>query len=75
MPYSYSGRFLQLDLDSSEWHIEDMEDSLIEKYLLGGGLAAKFYHDGMEPSRGPLDPESSLILMIGARRRARLKRR
>ena len=66
MPYSYAGRLLRLDLSSGERRVEDIEDSLVEKYLLGGGLAAKIYHDEMEPSLGPLDPESSLILMIGA---------
>jgi aldehyde:ferredoxin oxidoreductase len=66
MPYSYSGKLLRLDLSSSEWRVEDIEDSLVEKYLLGGGLAAKLYYDEMEPSRGPLEPDTSLILMIGA---------
>jgi len=66
MPYSYAGKLLRLDLSSSEWRVEDIQDTLVEKYLLGGGLAAKIYHDEMDPRRGPLDPESSLILIIGA---------
>ena len=66
MPYAYAGRLLRLDLSSSEWRVQDIEDSPVEEYLLGAGLAAKIYHDEMDPSRGPLDPESSLILMIGA---------
>ena len=65
MPYSYAGRLLRVDLSSNEWHSEGIEDALVKKYLLGGGLAARLYYDEMEPAREPLDPDSSLILMIG----------
>jgi aldehyde:ferredoxin oxidoreductase len=66
MPYSYAGRLIRLDLSTRRWHVQAIGDDSIQKYLLGGGLAAKTYYDEMEPDRGPLDPESSLILMIGA---------
>jgi len=66
MPYSYAGKLIRIDLGSREWHVEAIDDESVGKYLLGAGLAAKIYFDEMEPSRGPLDPDSSLILMIGA---------
>ncbi|MCJ7620392.1 MAG: aldehyde ferredoxin oxidoreductase, partial [Anaerolineae bacterium] len=66
MPYSYAGKLIRIDLGSREWHVEAIDDGAVRKYLLGAGLPAKIYFDEMEPSRGPLDPDSSLILMIGA---------
>ena len=47
MPYAYAGKLLRLDLSSSEWRVEDIEDTLVEEHLLGGGLAAKIYRTGI----------------------------
>jgi aldehyde:ferredoxin oxidoreductase len=65
MPYTYAGKLVRVDLTAGETRVEEIADSLVESYLLGGGLASKIYHEEMDPARGPLDPQSSLILMIG----------
>jgi aldehyde:ferredoxin oxidoreductase len=66
VPYSYAGQLIRIDLGEAEWHVEAIADESVRTYLLGGGLAARLYLDEMEPSRAPLHPDSSLILMIGA---------
>ncbi|HJX38884.1 MAG TPA: aldehyde ferredoxin oxidoreductase family protein, partial [Anaerolineae bacterium] len=65
MPYSYVGRLIRLDLGDGHWRVEAIDDALVKKYLLGGGLAAKIFYEEMEPSRDALHPQSSLIWMIG----------
>ncbi len=65
MAYSYAGRLIRLDLGAGQWRVEDVDDTLVEKYLLGGGLAAKILYEEMDPSRDALHPDSSLIWMIG----------
>ena len=65
MPYSYAGRLIRLDLGDGQWRVEAIDDALVKKYLLGGGLAAKIFYEEMEPSRDALHPQSSLIWMIG----------
>jgi len=65
MPYTYAGKLVRIDLTAGETRVENIEDNVVERYLLGGGLAARIYYDEMDPSREALDPESSLILMIG----------
>jgi aldehyde:ferredoxin oxidoreductase len=65
MPYTYAGKLARIDLTAGQTRVEDIEDNVVEKFLLGGGLAAKIYYDEMNAALEPLDPESSLILMIG----------
>lgn len=65
MPYSYAGRLLRLDLGHGHWRTEAIDDQLVRKYLLGGGLAARIFYQEMEPSRDALSPDSSLIWMSG----------
>ncbi len=65
MPYTYSGKLLRVDLGQGRWHVKDIEDAQIEKFLLGSGLAAKIYYDEMDPARDALDPDAILIYMIG----------
>jgi aldehyde:ferredoxin oxidoreductase len=65
MPYTYSGKLLRVDLGEGRWQVEDIKEDHIEKFLLGGGLAAKIYYDEMDPARDALDPDATLIYMIG----------
>jgi len=65
MPYSYAGKIIRVDLNSRECKVDSIEDALIEKYLLGSGLAARMYYGEMDPAREPLDPDSCLMMMIG----------
>jgi aldehyde:ferredoxin oxidoreductase len=65
MPYTYAGKLARIDLTAGQARVEDIEDSAVEKFLLGGGLAAKIYYEEMNAALEPLDPESSLTLMIG----------
>jgi aldehyde:ferredoxin oxidoreductase len=65
MPYTYSGKLLRVDLSEGRWQVEDIEEDHLEKFLLGGGLAAKIYYDEMDPARDALDPDAALIYTIG----------
>ena len=65
MPYTYAGKLVRIDLTAGQSRVETIEDSMVERFLLGGGLAAKIFYDEMDPLREPLDPDSPLIFMIG----------
>ncbi len=65
MPLSYAGKLLRVDLNAGQWRVESIEDRQVRSYLLGSGLAAKIYYEEMDAGRDALDPDSSLILMIG----------
>jgi aldehyde:ferredoxin oxidoreductase len=65
MPYTYAGKLVRIDLTAGQSHVESIDDAAVKSFLLGGGLAAKIFYDEMNPALEPLDPDSSLIFMIG----------
>ena len=65
MPYAYAGRLLSLDLTTRHWEVSDIAEGEIRDYLLGSGLAAKIFHEEMDPKRDALDPASPLFIMNG----------
>jgi aldehyde:ferredoxin oxidoreductase len=65
MPFVYAGKLLRVDLSAAEHHVEPIEESDVRRYLLGSGLAAKIYHEEMDPALDPLDPASPLLAFNG----------
>jgi aldehyde:ferredoxin oxidoreductase len=65
MPHTYPDGLIRLDLSEGEWSVEDVADSLVRKYLLGGGLAAKIFYEELDPAQEAIDPGSPMIWMIG----------
>jgi len=60
-----AGRLLCLDLAEGKWWDEPVDDALLEKYLLGSGLAAHLYSQVADVGTDPLAPESPLYIFNG----------
>ena len=65
MPYVYAGKVLRVDLTSGAHRIEPIDEADVRRYLLGSGLAAKIFHEEMDPDLDPLDPASPLLAFNG----------
>ena len=61
----YAGKLLRVDLTGGTHHIEEIEEEVVRRYLLGSGLAAKIYYQEMDPDLDPLDPASPLLAFNG----------
>jgi len=66
MAYAYAGRFLRIDLTHGAQRVERIDDRDVRRFLLGSGLAAKIYHEEMDPDLDPLHPASPLLTFSGA---------
>jgi aldehyde:ferredoxin oxidoreductase len=61
----YAGKFLRLDLSAGTRFEESIEAGEVRRWLLGSGMAAKLYHQEMDPELDPLDPKSPLLIFNG----------
>jgi aldehyde:ferredoxin oxidoreductase len=61
-----AGKYLRLDLSAGTWHDEPIAAGEVQRWLLGSGMAAKLYHQEMDPELDPLDPSSPLLVFNGA---------
>jgi len=48
----YAGKYLQLDLTTGTWRDVPISDEQVQTWLLGSGLAAKLFYDGMDVDVG-----------------------
>ncbi len=65
MAHVYAGQLLRVDLSNGTQSIEPVDDADVRRYLLGSGMAAKIYHQEMDPGIDPLDPSSPLFAFTG----------
>jgi len=65
MSLVYAGKILRIDLTDERWEEKEIAEETVRSYLLGSGLAAKLYHDEMDPSVAPLDPANPLYVFNG----------
>jgi len=65
MSLVYAGKILRIDLTDGRWEEKEIAKETVRNYLLGSGLAAKLYHDEMDPSVAPLDPANPLYVFNG----------
>jgi aldehyde:ferredoxin oxidoreductase len=65
MSLVYAGKILRIDLTNGQWEEKELAEETVRNYLLGSGLAAKLYHDEMDPSVAPLDPANPLYVFNG----------
>lgn len=63
--HGYWRKVLRIDLTKGSAETEDIDQSLIEQYLGGAGLAAKYILDGVGPGADPLSPENALVFSVG----------
>jgi aldehyde:ferredoxin oxidoreductase len=61
----YAGKLLRIDLTGGAHEVAPIDDTDVRQYLLGSGLAAKIYHEEMEPGADALDPASPLLAFNG----------
>ena len=65
MPLVHAGKALRIELTEGQWQAEEISDDTVRRYLLGSGLAAKLFYEEMDPTVGPLEPESPLYVFNG----------
>lgn len=65
MIYGIKGKILRVNLTDSKVNIEDYDTGLVEKYLGGRGLGARYLYDEVDPAADPLGADNKLIFMNG----------
>jgi aldehyde:ferredoxin oxidoreductase len=63
--YGYSGKLLRIDLTNEKVTKEDIQESILRKWIGGTGLGAKYLYDEVPAGVGWADPENRLILSNG----------
>ena len=59
------GKMLRVDLSKSTVSQEDLDESIVKKFLGGSGVATKYLWDEVKKGADPLGPENELIFMTG----------
>lgn len=65
MPFVYAGKLVRIDLTSGTYQVEAIEDTDVQRYLLGSGLAAKLFYQEMDQVLEPLHPSNPLFAFNG----------
>ena len=61
----YAKRLLEVNLTTQEILKTPLDESLVSRFLGGGGLAARLFLDRFSPDAEPLSPENPLFVMTG----------
>jgi aldehyde:ferredoxin oxidoreductase len=61
----FTGKLLNVDLDTQEINEVDLDESIAEKFLGATGYAVKYLYDKIEEDTDPLGPENILMFMTG----------
>jgi aldehyde:ferredoxin oxidoreductase len=61
----YAGRVLHVDLGSGEFSPRSIGEDRVRTWLLGSGLGAHLFLEGMDAQRDALDPASPLLIFTG----------
>jgi aldehyde:ferredoxin oxidoreductase len=59
------GRVLRVDLNRSDFVVEDLDPDVAIDYIGGRGLGVKVMYDEVDPKVDPLSPENKLIFATG----------
>ncbi|MFZ4436888.1 MAG: aldehyde ferredoxin oxidoreductase family protein [Syntrophales bacterium] len=65
MMLGYHKKILRVDLTSRKIGVQDLDNSLLEKYVGGVGLGARLLYDETTRDTDPLGPENILAAMTG----------
>lgn len=65
MVNGWMGRMLRVDLNTGQFSDQELNVSVLRKYIGGRGLAAKLLMDEMPPSTHPFSAENRLIFATG----------
>jgi aldehyde:ferredoxin oxidoreductase len=66
MPYGFTGKILRVDLTQRTSHVEELEETLLRRYLGGGLLGAYYLLKETPTGLDPYDPASPLMFMTSA---------
>src|SRR6056297_53736 len=58
-------RLLRINLSSRSYEVEELDQSFVEKYMGGRGLASKLIWEEVEEGSDPLGPDNRLIMAGG----------
>ena len=61
----YTSKLLRVDLAGEKIEIEEVGESILEKYIGGSGLGSKILWDETTADTEPFSPENRLMFMIG----------
>ena len=61
----YHKKMLRVDLTRRSVEVQELDDSLLEKYVGGAGIGARLLYDETTAATDPLGPENVLIAMTG----------
>ncbi len=63
--FGYHKKILRVDLTRRSVEVQDLENTLLEKYVGGAGLGARLLYDETTSATDPLGPENVLAAMTG----------
>ncbi len=66
MIFGNMGKYLRINLSTGEIKQDDLNEDLYFKYLGGYGINNKLYHDFRVPKIDPFNPDSPIIIGVGA---------
>jgi len=61
----FYNRILHINVSDQSFHVEPIEDTILERYLGGKGLSTHLLLKENPPGVDPLSPENNLILATG----------
>lgn len=61
----YTGKFLDVNLETKELKDIPLDEEILKKYIGGKGLGLKFIYDELRPDIQPFDPDNLLIFSTG----------
>ena len=61
----YFKKILRVDLSERRIRTSDLDDSIIEKYMGGSGIASRYFVQETTPDAEPLAPDTPLLAFAG----------
>ncbi|MDF2614379.1 MAG: aor [Clostridia bacterium] len=63
--YGYQGKVLRINLTTSTYAVEALDETVAKKFIGGRGLGTKMYADEVSPDVDALSPENKLLVVTG----------
>ncbi len=63
--YGYQGKVLRINLTTSTYAVEGLDEAVAKKFIGGRGLGTKLYSDEVSPDVDALSPENKLLVVTG----------
>nr|HPI98057.1 aldehyde ferredoxin oxidoreductase N-terminal domain-containing protein [Synergistales bacterium] len=61
----FTGKLLRIDLSGKEYVVEEINESILRKFVGGASLAARILYDELSPGTDPLGPGNILVFTAG----------